>query len=214
VPPLRIDLTGSDDDLGPLADAIARGASVIVPTDTVYGLACAASLPQACAATLALKGARPAAQPSAILCASIKALEAALPELDGRAAAQARSLLPGRVTLVVPNPRRRFRWLCGDEPAALGVRVPALEPRLAAALEPLGPLLATSANSHGGPDPLALDEVPAAMLAQVAVTVDAGRSAAGAPSTVVDLCGSQPRVLRDGALPRGEVLARLAVVGG
>ncbi len=68
--------------------------------------------------------------------------------------------------------------------------------------------MATSANVHGGPDPATLDDVPEELLSQAAVVVDAGRLP-GTPSTVVDLTGREPVVLREGALSAGDVLSRL-----
>jgi L-threonylcarbamoyladenylate synthase len=204
----RIQLSDPGADLEPLVAALVAGQTVVIPTDTVYGLACAAHRPEACERTLRLK-ARDLAQPTAILCASLATLfTTALPELFGHAGVRARRLLPGPVTLVVPNPSRRFRWLCGPAPDRIGVRVPELETRLAAAIDRVGPLLATSANLHGGPDPRSLDEVPPALLERVAVAVDGGRLP-GTPSTVVDITGPEPVVLREGAVPAAAVLAAL-----
>ena len=204
-----IDLSDPDADLGPLVSALAAGGAVVLPTDTVYGLACAAHLPDACERTLRLKE-RDLAQPSAVLCGSVETLfTTALPELFGRAGVLARRLLPGPVTLVVPNPARRFRWLCGPAPDRIGVRVPDLEPRLASAIDRVGPLLATSANLHGGPDPTRLEDVPAALLDRVAVAVDGG-GLRGTPSTVVDLTGGEPAILRHGAIPADAVLRALS----
>ena len=134
-----------------------------------------------------------------------------LPELLGRAGTRARLVLPGRVTVIVPNPSRRFRWLCGGDPSSIGLRVPELAPALAAAIDRIGAVMATSANLHGGPDPASLDDVPAAILDRVAVAVDGGRLAGGTPSTVIDLRAAAPTVLRDGAVPAERVLAALGV---
>jgi L-threonylcarbamoyladenylate synthase len=204
------ELLRADGDLTPLVDALVGGLPVIIPTDTVYGLACAAHLPTACGTLMALKG-RDLSRPVAVLCASVESLfETAVPELLGRVALQARRLLPGPVTLVVPNPSGRFRWVCGDRPDRLGVRVPVLPPGLAAAVERVGVLLATSANLTGQPAPTSLAEVDRTLLARCAVAVDGGRTAGGAPSTVVDLTGAEVVVLREGALPDAVVRERLA----
>lgn len=210
---LRIDLgPGAGADLEPLVEALLAGSTVVIPTDTVYGLACAADLPEACERTLRLKGRDPR-QPSAVLAGSLASLlERVLPGLAGTARAGAERLLPGPVTLVLPNPEHRYRWLCGDDPSRLGVRVPPLDPRLAAALDRVGAVLATSANLHGEPAPAALCEVSAALLGAVAVAVDAGPTPRGVASTVIDISGAEPVVLREGALPADEALARLAGV--
>jgi L-threonylcarbamoyladenylate synthase len=180
-----------------------------VPTDTVYGLVCAAHLPDACARLMALKG-RDLSRPAAVLCANVDTLfTTALPELFGRTGVRARRLLPGPVTLVVPNPAGRFRWLCGGRPDRLGVRVPVLDPRLAAALDRVGVVLATSANPTGGTDPVRLAEVDAGLLEAVPVAVDGGPTPGGRASTVVDLTGPEPAILREGPVSEEQVLARL-----
>jgi L-threonylcarbamoyladenylate synthase len=197
-----------DDDLAPLVDAFRRGRPTVLPTDTVYGLATAAHLPDACERLLRLKG-RDLAQPTAVLCGSVETLfTTVLPELFGRAGVRARRLLPGPVTLVVPNPSRRFRWLCGPTPDRLGVRVPDLDPRLAAAIDRVGAVAATSANPTGGEAPVRLSDVDPALLARVDVALDGGELA-GTASTFVDLTGREPVVLRAGPLSEEEVRRRL-----
>ena len=113
--------------------------------------------------------------------------------------------MPGAVTVVVPNPAGRFRWLCGADPARIGVRVPCLLPSIATAIERVGAIAATSANLAGGPDPTALDEVPDELLAHVSVAIDGGPSPGARPSTVVDLTGAVPVVLRAGAVTDAEI---------
>jgi L-threonylcarbamoyladenylate synthase len=121
-------------------------------------------------------------------------------------------LLPGPYTLVFPNPARRFRWLCGSTPDKIGVRVPDLPTQTRAVLEHFGAVAATSANLHGGPDVARLDDVPAELRREVGAAVDAG-VLPGRPSTVIDLTGREPRVLREGAVPAAEAL-RLAATAG
>jgi L-threonylcarbamoyladenylate synthase len=120
----------------------------------------------------------------------------------------ARALLPGQYTLVLPNPARRFRWLCGDEPTAIGIRVPDLPDAARTIVERVGLVASTSANVHGGPDPRVLDEVPEELRAEVAVAIDGGELS-GTPSTVIDLTGSEPQILRKGAGGVDEALGRL-----
>jgi tRNA threonylcarbamoyl adenosine modification protein (Sua5/YciO/YrdC/YwlC family) len=197
-----------EDDLAPFVEALAAGETVVLPTDTVYGLAAAAQLEDACTRMLSLKT-RDLTKPTSILCGSLSSLEAALPGLDERSLTLARRLLPGAVTLVLPNPGGRFRWLCGPDAARIGVRVPALIPALALALEQSGPIAATSANLAGGRDPASLAELPAELVAHVAVAIDAGPIAGGVPSTVVDLTGPEPVILRPGALSEAQLRALL-----
>jgi L-threonylcarbamoyladenylate synthase len=117
-------------------------------------------------------------------------------------------LLPGPLTLVVPNPAHRFPWLTGANPDALGVRVPDLTGPTRAVLDEVGAVVATSANLPGGPDPRRLEDVPEEIRRGAAALVDGGE-VPGAPSTVVDLTGAEPRILREGAVAAAEVLRRL-----
>jgi len=188
--------------------AIREGSVVVVPTDTVYGLACTPYRPEPVGALAKLKR-RPPEQPIALVAASVDRLLECIPELRGRAAVLVRRLLPGPYTLVLPNPDGRFPWLTGNRPDAIGVRVPAVSGPGAAVLEQVGAIAATSANRHGEPDPRRLEDVPEEILVAVAAAVDAG-DLPGTPSTVLDLTGEEPRVLREGAVPAAEALARVA----
>jgi L-threonylcarbamoyladenylate synthase len=184
-------------------DALRRGLPVVLPTDTVYGLA-SASGEEAARRLYELKG-RTRAQPTAILAASVDALLDAVPELDREPLAK---LLPGPYTLVLPNPARRFPWLTGGEPGPIGVRVPLLPEPTRTIVATLGVVLATSANDPGGPNPVSLDDVPSRIRAGCGAEVDLG-PLPGTPSTVLDLAGAEPRVLREGAVPADEALRRL-----
>jgi L-threonylcarbamoyladenylate synthase len=123
----------------------------------------------------------------------------------------ARALLPGPYTLILPNPAQRYRWLAGTTPEKIGVRVPELSGPGAEVLERVGAIAATSANHHGGPDPRRLEEVPVEIRASAAAVVDGG-DLPGTPSTVLDLTGEEPKVLREGAVPAAEALERIVAV--
>jgi len=129
----------------------------------------------------------------------------AVPELDREPLAR---LLPGPYTLVLPNPAHRFPWLTGGEPGPIGVRVPVLPEATRAIVAELGVVLATSANDPGGPNPVSLDDVPRRIRAGCGAELDLG-PLPGTPSTVVDLSGPKPRILREGAVPAAEALDRL-----
>jgi len=154
-----------------------------------------------------LKG-RGEAEPSALVAWDFAYLLECVPELRGDAASLAQVLLPGPVTLILPNPARRFRWLTGTNPEAIGVRVPAFDGPGAEVLERVGAVAATSANHPGGADPKRLDEVPDEIREGAGALVDGGELP-GSPSTVIDLTGPEPRILREGALPTEEALRRL-----
>jgi L-threonylcarbamoyladenylate synthase len=189
--------------------AIRDGGVAVIPTDTVYGLVCSPYREEPVRRLLELKG-RTSEQPIALVAATVDTLLECVPELRGRAGVVARSLLPGPYTLVLPNPARRFPWLTGDRPDAIGVRVPNLSGPGRELLDAVGAVAATSANLHGGPDPRSLQEVPAELLA-VAVALDGGELP-GLPSTVLDVTGGEPRVLREGAVATGDALARVEAV--
>lgn len=197
-------------EVGQAIAALRRGELAVIPTDTVYGLVANAEDPRAAEALYAAKG-REARQPTAVLFASLAELLARVPELPASGAAVARALFPGPLTLVVPNPGLRFRWLNQERPEALGVRVPDVAGPGKEVLDALGALVATSANLPGGRDPRTLADVPQELLAAAAATVDGG-GLGGAPSTVVDLTGPEPTILREGAVSTRVVLERLAVL--
>jgi len=188
--------------------ALRAGGLVVLPTDTVYGLACDAESEEAARDLYRLKG-RDAIQPTAVIFAGLDALLAGVPELGEKPSAVVRALLPGPYTLVVPNPSRRYAWLNVGRPDAVGVRVPVLPTVAAEIVAAAGAVVATSANLPGGPDPRRLGEVPDEILRGVAVTVDGG-DLPGTPSTVVDLTGREPAVLRIGAADPLDTLERIA----
>ncbi len=189
---------------------IRAGGVALFPADTVYGLACDPESPAAVARLYALKGRAPG-KPAAVMFFD----PAWLPPMGPRTRALAHALLPGPVTLLVPNPDHHFPLACGEDPDTLGVRVPAASPLRGAQVA----VLQSSANHAGEPDARTLDAVPADIRAGVKLVLGAGELP-GTPSTVVDLRsfeeGGDWRVVRAGALPAaavaeaaGEVLLRL-----
>jgi L-threonylcarbamoyladenylate synthase len=181
---------------------------VVLPTDTVYGL-CADPDREAPAREIYRMKQRPPDQPIALLAKDVELLLELVPELRGRAATMVRALLPGPYTLVLPNPGKRYRWLTGSSPETLGVRVPELTGPAAEVLDLVGALAGTSANLHGGPEARRLEDVPVEIRAGAAAVVDGGELP-GRPSTVLDLTGPEPKVLREGAVPAAEALERAA----
>lgn len=191
-----------------VVEAIRSGQPVILPTDTVYGL-CADAYSEAPVRRLyRLKG-REEMQPTAFLAADVDVLLDAVPELRGLAGKTVRALLPGPYTLILPNPARRFRWLTGERPSTIGVRVPELDGDARSVLDGVGAVAATSANIPGGPDPRRLDDVPAELREGCAAELDGGELP-GTPSTVIDFTGPQPVVVREGAVAASEALEHLA----
>ena len=182
--------------------ALAAGELVVIPTDTVYGLACRPDSEVAVRALSALKR-RSREQPIALIASNAETLVELIPELP------AHMLIRGAFTLVVPNPAQRLRWLAGRGAETIGVRIPDVEALAADVLARVGVVAATSANLHGGPDPRRLEDIPEEILDGVTAVLDGGELP-GVPSTVLDLTGPEPVVLRQGAVPAAEALARVA----
>jgi L-threonylcarbamoyladenylate synthase len=187
--------------------ALRAGRLVVLPTDTVYGLAADGESESAARALYAAKG-RDAIQPTAVLFASVDVLVERVSELPAAAVEAVRTLLPGPFTLIVENPARRYAWLNPQRPDAIGLRVPAVTGAPRAVLEALGAVVATSANLPGGVDPRRVEDVPPEIAAAVDVVIQGGELP-GTPSTVVDLTRPEPRVLREGAVTAEDVLERL-----
>jgi L-threonylcarbamoyladenylate synthase len=188
-------------------DALRAGELVVLPFDTVYGLAAEPHREESTRRLYELKG-RPPTQPTALVAADLDYLLECIPELRGRTATLLLGSLPGPLTLVVPNPARRFRWLTGTNPEAIGVRVPDVTGPGDDVLQRVGAVVATSANRPGEPDPRRVEDVPEEIRAGAAAVVDGGELP-GTPSTVIDLTGEEPRILRQGTIPGEEILRRL-----
>jgi L-threonylcarbamoyladenylate synthase len=190
---------------------IAAGGVAVFPSDTVYGLAADPERPAAVRRLCELKRRDPA-QPSAVMFFSADVALAALPELGPRTRAAFERLLPGALTLIVANPRGRFPLACGADSSRLGVRVPALTGTLAPLTAVGRPVLQSSANLHGGPDPRRLADVPAELRAAVDLVLDIG-DLPGVASTVVDLSrydeGGEYAVLRTGAVTTADLESAL-----
>lgn len=179
-------------DVAAIASILRKGGVVLLPTDTIYGLHGLASDENAVARIAAMKE-REAEKPFVVLGASIEQLE----DLGARFTARARSALaelwPGPLTAVVP--------LAKSIPASRGamslaVRVPDLEP-LRNLIRETGPLVSTSVNRSGEPPLASPAQMPAALRRTIDAVVDTG-PLAGKPSTIVDLTGDEPRLLREG----------------
>jgi L-threonylcarbamoyladenylate synthase len=189
--------------VNPVDEAIATiraGEPVVLPFDTVYGLASAPD-EDSSRRLYAVKG-RAAEQPTALIAHDAESLVESIPGLETEL------LLRGPFTLIVPNPARRFPWLTGTRPDTIGLRLPELTGVAAKVLAAVGVLAATSANHPGGADPASLGEVPADIREAVGAALDGGELP-GAPSTVVDLTRPRPRIVREGAVSAAETLRRL-----
>jgi L-threonylcarbamoyladenylate synthase len=200
-------MTLSPSDAETFSRCIAVGGVAVFPTDTVYGLACEPDSREAVAQLYFLKRRRPE-KPAAVMFFSLELALAALPELGPRTVGALHALLPGGVTLLLPNPRGRWPLACGPDPATLGLRVPAWPQPLEALGAVRWPVLQSSANDAGGRDARSLDEVPVRLRAAADLVLDGG-ALPGTASTVVDLRAYEPdgswSVVREGAVPVASV---------
>jgi L-threonylcarbamoyladenylate synthase len=214
----------TDEDATRLAQCLTGDGVAVIPTDTVYGLACNPDSEAAVRRIYELKR-RPPRRPFAVMFFALSAALEALPELGPRTRAALAALLPGPLTLLLPNPNGRYRAACeagagaGGQAEAqaasalLGLRVPAL----AGALSPLAavsvPAAQSSANFSGDPEARRLNDVPIELRRVADLALDGGELP-GAPSTVVDLfeyerSGSW-RVVRAGPVGENEIERVLA----
>ena len=182
---------------------ISVGGVALFPADTVYGLATEPDSREGVERLYRLKGRAPEA-PAAVMFFDIGLALAALPELGPRSREAVERLLPGAVTLLLPNPAQRYPLACGPEPGRLGLRVPRLEGALAPLASVRWPVLQSSANRTGGPDARRLADVDEELRAGVDLVLDGGELP-GTPSTVLDLTRYEQdgswEVVREGAMP-------------
>jgi L-threonylcarbamoyladenylate synthase len=188
-------------------EALARGELVVLPTDTVYGLAARPELPEATARLFEAKGrSRDLTLPVLVADRDGAGLAGSL---DERALLLAERFWPGPLTLVVERTEASAGWDLGDDRGTIGLRVPDHD-RTRALLAETGPLAVTSANRSGEPTPPDCDGVRAVLWDAVTVYVCDDPRPAGPPSTVLDLAGPKPTVLREGVLRAEEILGALA----
>lgn len=181
-----------------LEECVLGGGVAVFPADGLYGLACDPLRAEAIERIHAIKG-RDDGKPSAVMYFSPLAMRELVAGLGPRVSATVAALLPGPVTLVVPNAEHRYPHACRANPERLGIRL--IEGPLSGASVAI---FQTSANVSGEPAPAAFDEVPGEILDGVDLALDGGRLT-GMPSTVVDVTALEESrewtILREGACP-------------
>jgi L-threonylcarbamoyladenylate synthase len=198
-----------------LQGCLAGGGVAVFPADTVYGLACDPSSRAAFERIYEMKG-RPAAKPAAVMWFSLDAAREEIDRLLSCTRQAARALLPGPVTLLLPNPQRRFPLACAPEgtgvepPAPLGLRVPQWPAPLAALALVSAPALQSSANLSGDPPPRRLSDVPQQIRAAADLLIDGGELP-GLASTVIDLTGFERE--RQWSIVRAGAMSEQAISG-
>ncbi|MEU7576355.1 L-threonylcarbamoyladenylate synthase [Streptomyces sp. NPDC041068] len=182
--------------------AVGRGELVVLPTDTVYGIGADAFDPRAVAGLLAAKG-RGRHKPSPVLVASTDALGDLVEDLPGPAEDLIKAFWPGGLTLVLRH-RASLSWDLGETGGTVAVRMPD-HPLALELLAAAGPMAVSSANLTDRPSPEDCEAAFRMLGNSVAVYLDGGRTAGPVSSSIVDLSGDTPVLVRDGVLPVAEL---------
>ena len=192
--------------------ALGRGELVVLPTDTVYGLAADAFQPEAVARLLAAKG-RGRQSPPPVLIPGIPTLDALAEEVPDEVRALVAEFWPGGLTIILPA-RASLAWDLGETRGTVALRMPD-HPIALEILSETGPLAVSSANLTGQQAAVTATEAEEMLGESVAVYLDAGRvgyesSDAGTGSTIVDATGlllpeGKLRIVRDGVIPAAEI---------
>jgi L-threonylcarbamoyladenylate synthase len=194
---ISIGADGAESARAALERCVGAGGVALFPADGLYGLACDPLNERAVERIQRLKG-RDEGKPSAVMYFSPLAMRELVEDMGPRTREAAAALLPGPVTLVIANPRRRYPLACREDPERLGVRL--IEGPLAGAMTPV---FQTSANRSGEPPPHRYDDVDEAISAGSDLAIDGGELT-GEPSTVVDLTRLDAdgtwKVLRQGGM--------------
>ncbi|MFC5263255.1 L-threonylcarbamoyladenylate synthase [Kribbella qitaiheensis] len=200
----RFDFTG--DELAPAyraaVDAIEAGDLVVLPTDTVYGIAADAFKADAVQRLLDAKG-RGRDMPPPVLISVVESLDALATDVPEAGRKLCEAFWPGPLT-VICHAQTSLMWDLGDTQGTVALRVPDHE-NTRELLSRTGPLAVSSANLSGQPAALDVYDAEAQLLDSVAVFLDGGAVTGGEPSTIVDLTGDVPHVVRIGALSMAQI---------
>ncbi len=180
------------------SELLLAGEVVVLPTDTVYGLAADAFDPAAIARLMAIKG-REGVIPLPVMIRTPKQLAGLATAVPAAADRLVAAFWPGPLTLVL-HAQPRLTWDIGRTEGTVALRMP-LEASTLAVIRTVGPIALTAANAAGQEPPRSVAEASAQLGEQVAAFLDAGERAPGPASTIVDLTRSAPRVLREGVVP-------------
>ncbi|MGH1562267.1 L-threonylcarbamoyladenylate synthase [Mumia sp. DW29H23] len=190
--------------------AVRDKALVVMPTDTVYGIAADAFEADAVAALLAAKG-RGRHMPPPVLVASTTTLDALASRIEPYVHTLTEAFWPGPLT-VICRQQESLVWDLGETRGTVAIRMPDDENALAL-LRRTGPLAVSSANLTGHPAATTIEQAEDQLGSSVAVYLDGGPAGSGVPSTIVDCTGETPRIVRVGAVT-AEQIAELGVEVG
>lgn len=197
--------------LAAATEAVLKGELVVLPTDTVYGLGADAFRPAAVTSLLGAKG-RGREMPPPVLVGSVRAASALVEDLGPYGQQLIDEFWPGGLTLIC-RASRSLRWDLGETRGTVAIRMP-LHPIAIDLLQQTGPMAVSSANLSGSPAATTAAGAREQLGDSVAVYLDAGPCEADVPSTIVDLTGDTPRLLRSGVVPIGRLREIAAVAMG
>ncbi len=189
--------------------AVGAGRLVVLPTDTVYGLGADAFTPSAVGALLNAKG-RGRDMPVPVLIGSMRTLDGIAARISDAGRELTEAFWPGGLTLVC-HQQPSLAWDLGDAAQTVAVRMP-LHPIALDLLKATGPMAVSSANRSGFPPATTAAEARTQLGEAVEVYLDGGPTADIVPSTIVDLTGARPRVLRVGAISVDDIRSVVADV--
>jgi tRNA threonylcarbamoyl adenosine modification protein (Sua5/YciO/YrdC/YwlC family) len=191
-------LADRDRGIAAAIEAVKNGELVVLPTDTVYGIGADAFTPYAVTALRDAKGPGPQAPPP-VLVGSRHTLDGLVFMLPKLARDLADAFWPGALTIIVEH-APSLQWDLGETGGAVAVRMP-LHPVALEVLRETGPMAVSSANKLGQPAAKTAEEAREQLGYAVRIYLEAGASVDPEPSTIVDLTGDVPRMLRAGAIP-------------
>jgi L-threonylcarbamoyladenylate synthase len=187
-----------DRGIAAAVEAVKSGELVVLPTDTVYGIGADAFTPHAVTALLNAKG-RGRHMPPPVLVGSRHTLDGLVYSLPKAARELADAFWPGALTIIVEH-SPSLQWDIGDTDGTVGVRMP-LHPVALEVLREVGPMAVSSANKTGQPAATTAEEAREQLEYAVRIYLEAGPAPDPVPSTIVDVTGDVPRILRAGAIP-------------
>ena len=186
-----------DRGLAAAKTALEDGKLVVLPTDTVYGLAADAFSPRAVQNLLDAKG-RSRRMPPPVLIGAPSTIDALVSEVPAWLRSAVEALWPGPLT-VICHQQPSLTWDLGEAHNTVAIRMPD-DDRAVALLQQTGPLAVSSANVTGEPAATTVEAAEDMLGGRVAVYLDGGPSSSGVPSTILDATGTTPRVLRLGSI--------------
>jgi tRNA threonylcarbamoyl adenosine modification protein (Sua5/YciO/YrdC/YwlC family) len=182
-------------------DAIGSGDLVVLPTDTVYGIGADAFKPWSVTNLLNARGGQQVAPP--VLVGSRHTLDGLVTRMPPAARDLVEAFWPGALTIIVEQ-SPTLQWELGDTGGTVAVRMP-LHPVALEVLRATGPMAVTTANATGNPAPATATEAREQLSYKVSVYLEAGQCPSPVPSTIVDVTGDRPKLIRAGAITAEQV---------